>query len=173
MSESNRLSESNGDKWLFSFPKATPHAFLFENAHLLLICFDRDEAKFLFLIRDQRAGELVLDYPGRAFTERVLDTIEPIFFIQVSMDDQAQAHRYALGSYFLVGNRRYGAYYRRDAEQPDVVLFRIDGEPPDVVLTVPDDEEYRDAARAFAEQHADVVRVERVNFAPGPVDPEA
>ncbi|MBX5435612.1 MAG: hypothetical protein IRZ33_00170 [Alicyclobacillaceae bacterium] len=144
------------------FPKAAPYAFLFENAHLLLLCFERDQAKFLFLIREQRDGEVVLDYPGRTFTERVMDAVEQIFLVQVQTDDDAEPVRYVLGSYFVVGSQPYGAYYPRDARDLTVVLFRIDGAGADARLSVPEGDEYERAARAFEEQHADFLAIRRL-----------
>lgn len=146
----------------FSFPKASARAFLFENAPLLLLRWARDDVKMLFLIRDQRGDELVLDHPGEMFTDRVLSIVDGIFHIRLS-DDDGSARDYTLGSYFEAGKRFYGAYYAEDAEQPDVVLFRIDGEPPECTLAVPDEEEYERAAAAFVEQHRDWMDIQRVN----------
>ncbi|MDQ0191230.1 DUF1292 domain-containing protein [Alicyclobacillus cycloheptanicus] len=137
-----------------AFPKAEQYAFLYENAHLLMLSWERDNAKFLFLIVDQKDGELVLDYPGERFTNTVLDTIENIFLIQVQ-EESGEAKRYALGSYFVAGSRRYGAYYEREteSEEPNVVLFRIEGEAPDLSLEVLDEDEYQEVAQIFVEQH--------------------
>ncbi|MCL6515346.1 hypothetical protein [Alicyclobacillus sp.] len=143
----------------YAFPKAKQYAFLYENAHLILFCWDRDDARFLFLIKEQREDGLILDYPGETFTQRVLDAVQPIFFVQVQ-EEGREARPYVLGSYFMVGKRAFGAYYPQDdAGDTDVVLFRIDGEVPDLHLEVPEPEEYQEAVRAFTEQHRDFVEV--------------
>ena len=143
----------------FAFPNAKQYAFLFENVHLMLLSWDRDDAKFLFMIKDQTEQGLTLDYPGQLFADRVLDTIQNIFFVKVQ-ENQAEAKRYVLGSYFDVDGRVFGAYYEQDRVTPDVALFRIDGEAPGFTLEVPKDEEYQRAASVFAEQHGDFMDIQ-------------
>jgi hypothetical protein len=146
----------------FAFPKAEQFAFLFENAHLLMLSWERDNAKFLFLIKEHQENGLVLDYPGETFTNRVLDTLENIFFVQVEEEGE-HPKRYVLGSFFAVGKANYGAYYERGVENPNVVLFRIDGEAPDFQLEVLEEDEYERIAPIFAQQHGDVVEIEQSN----------
>lgn len=146
----------------FSFPNGEQYAFLFENAHLLLLSWDRDDAKFLFLIKEHRDDGLILDYPGATFTNRVLDAIQNIFFVQVQ-EETGEARRYVLGSYFESADRSYGAYYERDVPHPEVVLFRIDGDAPDLTLEVLDEAEHERVAATFSQQHADVLEIERAS----------
>ncbi|MCL6445240.1 MAG: hypothetical protein K6T83_17590 [Alicyclobacillus sp.] len=143
----------------FVFPKAAQYAFLYENAHLLMLAWDRDQAKFLFLIKDTTGDGLVLDYPGQRFTETVLDSVQNIFFVQVQEGDTGEAKRYVLGSFFEWNHRFYGAYYERDADRPDVVLFRVVGDGPDRALEVLDEDEYRAVAQQFREQHKDLMDI--------------
>ncbi|MCL6593954.1 MAG: hypothetical protein K6T31_08265 [Alicyclobacillus sp.] len=152
------------DLWC-AFAKAEQYAFLFENAPLLLLAWERDDAKFLFLIKEVRADGLVLDYPGQAFTDRVLDTISQVFFIQVAEGEQP-SRRYVLGSLFHCAGRMYGAYYERDAAEPNVVLFRLQGEAPDFELVLLDETEYEQAAAAFAEQHQDWLEIQGLRGTP-------
>ncbi|MCL6593289.1 MAG: hypothetical protein K6T31_04885 [Alicyclobacillus sp.] len=149
----------------YAFAKAEQYAFLFENAPLLLVSWDRDEAKFLFLIKEVRADGVILDYPGQTFTDRVLDTISQVFFIQVAEEGQP-ARRYVLGSLYDWEGRLYGAYYERDATEPNVVLFRLQGDPPDFELVLLDDQEYEQAAAAFAEQHQDWLEIQGIRRTP-------
>lgn len=148
------------DQMAFTFPKAEQYAFLYENAHLVMLVWDRDRARFLFLIRGQDDSGLSLDYPGETFTNRVLDTIESIFFVQVQEEGKAEPARYVLGSYFEVNRQMYGAYYQRDKASPDVMLFRIDGEAPNQTLEVIDGEEYGPVAERFTEQHGDLITIQ-------------
>jgi hypothetical protein len=148
----------------FQFSDAEQFAFLFENVHLLLVAYKRDNAKFLFRIESHEAnGTLNLAYPGEVFTNRVLDLLENILFIQVHEEGGA-ATAYVLGSYFDVEGQMYGAYYERDVQhQPTVVLFKVEGEAPDQMLEVPSEAEYERAAAAFSQQHADLVEINEAN----------
>lgn len=133
------------------FPKANKHAFFFENAHLMLLSWERDNAKFLFLIDGQTEDGVSLEFPGELFSNQVLDAIENIFFIQVNEGEQVT--KYTLGSYFVVNNNSYAAYYERDTENPNVVLFRLSGEAPNFDLEVLDEDEFTLVSAAFTEQH--------------------
>jgi len=144
----------------FYFPKADKYAFLYENAHLVMLSWTRDHAKFLFLIRAQSDTGIELEFPGERFSNQVMDAIENIFFIQVDNEDARK--KYVLGSYFVVGKTRYGAYYERDVNhQPEVILFRIDGEAPDLQLNVLDEAEFDTASTAFQAQHQDFISITR------------
>lgn len=145
----------------FSFPGAQQYAFLFENVHLLMLSWDRDDAKFLFLIKEQRDDGFVLDYPGQLFSDRVLDTVQNIFFVQIQ-EENAQSRKYILGSYFEANRKMYGAYYEPGNEKADVVLFRIEGEAPDLKLEVLNEAEYEQASAVFIQQHQELmdIRVE-------------
>ena len=147
-----------------AFPRASQYAFLFENAHLLLLSFERDNSRFLFHINEHREDGLVLDYPGEMFISRVLDNIEQVFFVEVAEEGQSPA-KYALGSYFVVDSTAYGAYYPLAGDSEELVLFRIVGENPNQELEVVDGAEYDRAAAAFSEQHADFVDIQGTNNA--------
>lgn len=148
-----------GDNLKLMFPKAKHYAFVFENAHLLLVSWDRDDAKHLFVINEHQADALMLDYPGQTFTQRVMDIIENIFFVQLEENNE-EPRKYVLGSYFVAGNTAYGAYYPEAASaQAEVVLFRITGEPPNLVLDTLGEKEYAKAAEAFQEQHSDLLEI--------------
>lgn len=152
--------ESMDKQQSFVFQDADEYAFLFENAHLLLVCWRRDDAKFLYLIRGETAdAQIKLSYPGQQFTETVLDKILPIFFVQVSEEGDTEERHYVLGSYFVAGGQPFGAYYQRGEENPTVVLFKIVGEAPDITLEVPHDDEYALASSAFQEQHQDFMDI--------------
>ena len=146
----------------FVFPKAEQYAFLFENTHLVLFFFPRDDAKFLFLLKDQGDAGMALDYPGDTFTTQVLDRILNIFKIKINTDNEESklSRYYVLGSYFTVSGRPYGAYYQKDVLQPDVLLFRIDGEPPSQELVSLEGSEFEQIATVFSQQHDDLLEIE-------------
>ncbi|RIV28190.1 hypothetical protein D2Q93_02910 [Alicyclobacillaceae bacterium I2511] len=145
----------------FFFPKAEQYAFLFENTHLVLLSFPRDDTKFLFLLNDQGDGGLELDYPGEVFTTQVLDRILNIFKIQVNeeAEDSETSQQYILGSYFTVAEQPYGAYYQKDILQPEVLLFRFEGDPPTQKLIALEGEEFEKISSVFLEQHEDLLEI--------------
>jgi hypothetical protein len=145
-----------------AFPNADQYAFLYEGAHLLMMSWERDDAKFLFLIKEHRDDGLVLDYPGETFTNQVLDLVENIFFISVQESD-GEPRSYVLGSYFVVDGAAYGAFYERDNENPEVVLFRIEGEIPELKLENLSPEEHRKISAVFTEQHQDIIDIDAAN----------
>lgn len=141
----------------YQFHGAEEYAFYYENAHLLLVDWQRDDAKFLFLIREEGdSGTISLSYPGERFTETVLDAVLPVFFVQVTEEQSGSEKRYVLGSVFVAGSGKYGAYYEKDGNPAQAVLFKLVGEGPDTKLEVPTDEEYETAAQAFTENHEDL-----------------
>lgn len=133
------------------FRGATPFVFYFENVHLLLLTYERDDAKFLYRIAEQSGTDIMLDYPGETFVERVLDTLSKVFFVQVQEGEGAEAEQYVIGSYYELEGRMYGAYYQRESDSADVVLFRFDGEAPDFELVPIEGDEYQQAAGYFIE----------------------
>lgn len=135
------------------FEGASPFVFYFENVHLLLLTYKRDDAKFLFRIASQTGTEISLDYPGETYVEKVLDTVSKVFFVQVQEGEDSEARQYVLGSYYDLDGVRYGAYYLRDGDSPDVVLFRLNGEAPDFELEPVEGEEYQRAADYFLENY--------------------
>lgn len=143
----------------FAFAGAQQYAFLFENAHLLMLAWDRDDAKFLFLIQEQGENGFVLDYPGQLFSDRVLDTVQNIFFVQVQ-EGASEAKRYVLGSYFEADGKLYGAYYEPENENAELALFRIEGEAPQLSLEVLDEREYQAASAVFIQQHQELMDIQ-------------
>jgi hypothetical protein len=135
------------------FQGAEPYVFYFENVHVLLLTYARDDAKFVYRIADQTATDITLDFPGQMFVERVLDTVVNIFFVQVQEGEHAESKSYVLGSYFEIEGKFYGAYYERDVDPPQVVLFRLNGEAPDFELEPVEGEEYQRAADFFVKNY--------------------
>ena len=135
------------------FQGAEPYVFYFENVHLLLLTYARDDTKFIFRIADQSGTNITLDFPGQTYVERVLDTVVNVFFVQVQEGEQTDPKPYVLGSYFELDGRFYGAYYERDVEPPQVVLFRLNGEAPDFELEPVEGDEYQKAADFFVENY--------------------
>jgi len=136
------------------FNGATPYSFYYEDAELVLLTWERDDAKFLFRVEEQSEEEWVLNYPGETFASRVLDAIQSIFFVQVQEEADTPASLYVLGSYFVFQNKVYGAYYPRDGANLEMLLFRLGGEAPAYELEPIEGEEYRAASAYFAQNYA-------------------
>jgi hypothetical protein len=140
---------------ILNFRKAEHYAFFFEDVHLLLVAWERDERKEIYRIESQEGEVLVLDYPGDLFVEQVLHVIEKIFF--VSVREGEREGKYALGVYFLIEEQPYGVYYERDRkeESPELVFFRIVDDGDGFGLEVIEEEaEYRRVTETFKDQYA-------------------
>lgn len=136
---------------LFRFRGATPYAFSFEHAQLILLACERDDAKFLFRVSQHTDDEVELEYAGDTFSERVLDTVQSVFFIQVQEDNMDAPEPHVLGVYFEHGKQAYGAYYRRQEAPGDMVLFRIEGETEQRDLQPLEPDEYASVSAYFQE----------------------
>lgn len=111
-------------KPVFSFPKADHYAFFYEEAHLMLISWQRDDKKELYRISGQQEDTLHLDYPGQLYSERVMELISSIFFITLQEEEQEQ--KYTMGAYFTKNDQGYAVYYQRDATtRSDLIFFRV------------------------------------------------
>ncbi|WP_067931618.1 hypothetical protein [Alicyclobacillus kakegawensis] len=143
--------------WL-TFTDADVYAFWYEDAHLALVRFRRDDERLLFVIGQQSRQGLHLSFPGRLFTDRVLDEVEPIFFAAVEEPD-GQTEQLALGAYFHAGEAAYGAYYAPGAAVLEVSLFRIDntGNKPELTSLVGREQEQ--AAALFVERYGDQLKM--------------
>ncbi|WP_157066927.1 hypothetical protein [Alicyclobacillus shizuokensis] len=137
--------------WL-TFTDADVYAFWYEDAHLALVRFRRDNERLLFVIGQQSQQGLHLSFPGRLFTDRVLDEIEPIFFAEVE-EPGGQTEQLALGAYFRTGEAEYGAYYAPGTAALEVFLFRIDNTGSRPELTSLMGFEQEQAAALFVERY--------------------
>ncbi|MDI3327503.1 MAG: hypothetical protein QJR06_03025 [Alicyclobacillaceae bacterium] len=142
----------------FTFTKAQPFAFFYDEAHLVLWQFEREGRRDLYVLHEGEEDTAVLEYPGETFTQRILDELGGVFFISVDQDGRPVPA--ALGASFEHNGRRYAAYYSREEfESPTVWFFRLDGSPGAPELEPLDEEEHRAAAEAFARRYAGVLRI--------------
>lgn len=144
---------------MFTFPKAQHHAFFYEEAHLLLISWERDGKKELYLIADQQDEVLQLDFPGELYTERVMELIRSIFFISVQEDSGVTKH--VLAAYFTKNDNAYAVYYERDANSPsELIFFRVADEGDGYGLDVIENEaEYKMVAQEIEERYASFLHI--------------
>lgn len=150
----------NGVKPLFTYPRADYHAFFFEDTHLLLVQWERDDKRELYLIAGQKDEVLELDFPGELYTEQVMDVTGNIFFI--SVQEESDVKRYILASYFVLNDIRYAVYYERGATQPgELVFFRVVDEGTSYGLEVIEDEtEYASVAEEIEKRYTDFVYID-------------
>jgi hypothetical protein len=144
-------------------PKAEHYAFFFDDVHLLVIAWERDQHREIYLIRDIADDVLTVEYPGDRYREQVWDAVGEIFFVSLEEDgDPSGKTRYVLGAYF---ERRKGeacaVYYKRPDEtgngqsQPyELLLLKVQGEPPDRRLAIPEEQEYQALLKQFRERYA-------------------
>lgn len=137
------------------FARAEHRAFFYEDTHLLLIEFERDRRRMLFLIRE--AGEPVeLEFPGGLFEERVRDAVDRVFFAELR-EEGRPPRSLALGALFPVGGTWYGAYYEREHDERTLYFLRIVGEGDTAILeAVEDSAEHDRVEAAFRSRYADV-----------------
>jgi hypothetical protein len=147
----------------FEFKQAEHFLFFYEDTHVLLLVWERDYTKALYVVLDQKQdGTFVIDYPGTLFTERLMDLVDSVFFIQVQEQDIIM--RYALGAYFEEGGTWYGAYYPRsekgsDISIPEIVLFKIVDQGGTHELKELDTNEHKLAAEAFMKRYKDILDI--------------
>ncbi len=142
------------------FPEAEHFAFFFEDTHLLLIVFERDARRLLFLIRESAGETVILDFPGDLYEAQVRDAIERIFFVDLA-EEAHDPKRLVMGAYFPVGNDMYGAYYDRESDQRTLYFLRVTGEGEAIGLeAVEDPEEHRIVSEAFTDRYQGVFAID-------------
>ncbi len=142
------------------FPHAEHFAFFFEDSHLLLIVFERDERRLLFLISESEGETVVLDFPGDLYEGQVRDATERIFFVDLA-EEEADRKRLVMGAYFPAGNETYGAYYDRESDEQTLYFLRVMGEGDAISLeAVVDPEEHRLVSQAFSDRYQGVFAIE-------------
>ncbi len=141
------------------FPHAEHFAFFFEDTHLLLVRFLREDQRLLFLVTEASGEELQLDYPGNLYEDQVRDKVDRIFFVELSQEGEGSV-KLALGAYFPVGDDMYGAYYDRDSDEQTLYFLRVMGEGELVSLeAVEDPQEHQMVSSAFTERYQGIIDV--------------
>ncbi|MBX6395650.1 MAG: hypothetical protein IRY98_08010 [Alicyclobacillaceae bacterium] len=145
---------------LFTFAKAQPYAFFYEEAQLVLWQFDRDNRRDVYVLHELDGDVAVLEYPGETFTQRILEELGDIFF--VSLEHEGQSVQAALGAVFDHEGRRYVAYYNREETNvPTVWFFRLAGDPGSPEVEPLDVGEHREIADVFVKRYGHLLHVTR------------
>lgn len=144
------------------FRKATEYAFFNQHVHLLLVDYNRDDRKDLFLIADQEEdGTYVLEYPGELFTEQIKELVTSIFFVTVQEEDREA--RYALGAYFTANRKDYALYYDRDNENVKALVFfraKSLGNGEYDLEQIEDQDEYQDVVEHIKDNYGHLLHIE-------------
>ncbi|MGZ4113046.1 MAG: DUF1292 domain-containing protein [Tumebacillaceae bacterium] len=146
----------------FKFSKGREFAFFHEDVHLLLVDFERDDKKELFLIADrEQDGTFLLEYPGELFTEQLQELIKSIFFIQVK--EETQEGRYVLGAFFTYNRKEYALYYDREhADNGELIFFRANatGTGDYELVNIHDQAEYSEVVEHITERYSSFLQTE-------------
>lgn len=146
----------------FVFRKTTEYAFFNQHVHLLLVDYNRDDRKDLFLIAEQEDdGTYVLEYPGELFTEQIKEMVSSIFFITVQEEEREA--RYALGAYFTSNRKDYALYYDRDnTNVKALVFFRAKelGNGQYELEQIEDESEYQDVVEHIKDNYGHLLHIE-------------
>ncbi|MCY0869813.1 MAG: hypothetical protein OWT27_04390 [Firmicutes bacterium] len=145
------------------FTRAEHHAFFFEDSHLLLITFARDDRRLLFIIADEeQEGALSLDFPGDLFESRVRDEVDRIFFVDMEeLATERGLRHLALGALFPCGTEQYGAYYERDSDESTLYFLHVVGDGEERGLEAVEDRAvHAQVAKAFKERYAGLLAID-------------
>lgn len=142
---------------ILRFPSADHFAFFFEDSHLMMIIFPRDNRHLLFLLREGSDDVMELDFPGDLFESRVRDAVDRIFL--VTLQQQAgESIRLALGAYFIVEGAVYGAYYDRDTSEETLFFLHVLGDGDTATLeAVEETQEYQVVSASFMERYENLL----------------
>lgn len=139
------------------FPRGEHYAFFYEDTHLLMLVFERDARRYLFLVREAQGTLLELDFPGDLFESQVRDAVDRIFFVELQEEDE-EPRKLVLGAYFPVADEWYGAFYERGGDEQALFFLRVIGTGEDASLeAVEATEEHERVAIAFTNRYRDVL----------------
>ncbi|MCY0877004.1 MAG: hypothetical protein OWT28_12165 [Firmicutes bacterium] len=139
------------------FPRGEHYAFFYEDTHLLMLVFERDARRYLFLVRETDGATVELDFPGDLYESQVRDAVDRIFFVELQEEEES-AKRLVLGACFPVADVWYGAFYERGGDERALFFLRVIGSGELAALeAVEATEEHERVATAFYDRYRDVL----------------
>lgn len=137
-----------------NFRFTTPHQYLFIHHHIkhLLLLWEKERRKEIYIVKEESPDELLLHYPGETYMEMVLHELEPVFF-QTLATDTAQFEA-VLGATFVYQKKLIGMYYRKDRLQDASPYFF---EIADEQLREIPDEEYETVVNMFSQEFPEYI----------------
>ena len=132
-----------------NFRFTTPHQYLFIHQHIkhLLLLWEKERRKEIYIIKEEQADELLLHYPGETYMEMVLQELEAVFF--QTLATETEEFEAVLGATFVYQNKLIGMYYHKNQLQKLSPFFF---EIVDEQLKEIPDEDYEDVAKKFSQE---------------------
>lgn len=128
----------------------TPHQYVFYHHQIkhLLVMWEKEQKKELYLIKEETNDELLLKYPGETYQELILQELEAIFF--QTLETAEERFPAILGATFFYEKRVMGMFYHQ---------YRLEEEPPyffeikNQQIVEIADEEYEDVVKTFLKEY--------------------
>lgn len=132
----------------------TPHQYVFFHHHIkhLLLIWEKERKKEIYLVQDETDDQMILQYPGETYMEMVLQELEPVFF--QTLATETEEFPAILGATFMYQKRLIGMYYHqyRPTEEPPY-FFEITNEQ---IQEIPE-EDYESIAQTFMQKYPDYI----------------
>ncbi|MBA4602518.1 hypothetical protein [Thermoactinomyces mirandus] len=123
----------------------TPYQYVFihEDIKHLLLLWRKKHKWDLYIIEEEKDGEMTLRFPGETYIEMVLKDIEPIFFQRLETPEKTFLA--ILGATFTYEDRTMLMYY--DPEYPEEAIYFF--ERSDEGIAEIDEAEYEQVVQTF------------------------
>lgn len=117
----------------------TPQQYLFihERVKHLLILWKQEQITEIYIVEEENGNDLLLRHPGRLYVERLIQQLDPIFFLTI--DTGSSTVPLALGATFYHNKKLIGYYVPSDPslKWETVYFFEISDQR---VINIPDQE---------------------------------
>lgn len=131
------------------FQTRDQYLFIHRNVKHLLLLWEKEHRKHLYLITEEDGENLTLLDPGETYQEHVFDEILPVFF--QALDTEKGPLATILGATFVYQERLVGMYYNPYQPAEDLFFFYI----YDQQIQEISDEDYEQVVQAFTQEFPD------------------
>ncbi|WP_044642665.1 hypothetical protein [Risungbinella massiliensis] len=134
---------------MFAFQFQTPYQFLFlhHNVQHLLVVWEKEQKKEIYLVDQISPDRMELLHPGESYQEQVLDEVGEFFFSQLEL--QKERISVILAATFEWKKKLYATFYQKEKLQEELYFFEIQ----DRALTEIPDEIYEEVVIFFQKHH--------------------
>ncbi len=101
------------------FQTSYQYVFIHEGIKHLLLLWQKEHKRDLYIVEEENDGEMALRFPGETYIEMVLKDIEPVFFQRLESGERAFLA--ILGATFSYQDRIMLMYY--DPEFPTEAIY--------------------------------------------------
>lgn len=129
----------------------TPYQFLFLHRDVkhLLVIWEKERKKEIFLVDHEEQNQLTIRYPGESYQAHILDEIEEIFLPKLECDGEIIP--VILAATFEWNQRLYAVYYPKDKITEELYFFEIiDGQLQEI-----SDEKYEQVISYYQKTYSD------------------